>query len=328
MNAPQTLIAYVVLGLLLSAAGKSVFGQDEVDQELPENFAAARAEKLSRLLFDQQQTLLRLRTAYKARFERWPFSQFGTRGGARQQLEVRLAGRLLGLAAECHLREDQVAKLRLAGQGDIKRCVDRLDAIAGTLDDSQSSVDEMREAMLCMTELGLAAGDRLFGDQSLLGKTLVRTLDPDQSAERQQALARTNKRRHEAALASAVGTLRKNLALTDEQWSRLAALLARETDPPRKFGNAPDIALVLYQASRIPEEKIRPIFTRGQWQTLSRWMSIYIGGASGGKTLEKYGFVFDSGPHAGTTDALGISDTLGTIKRPDANHPLLPRPLR
>ena len=68
---------------------------------------------------------------------------------------------------------------------------------------------------------------------------------------------------------------------------QLAELLLKETRPPRKFGDAPDVALVLFQASRIPEAKIRPIFDDAQWRIMSRWMAVYIQESLGRRNLEE-----------------------------------------
>jgi hypothetical protein len=161
------------------------------------------------------------------------------------------------------------------------------------MEEPGSSVEDLRAAKLEMIDLGTLAGPRLFGDDSLLGKTLGTTLDQDQVAAREKAFLERNLVRHRTAIDSAVKALQNNLGMNEVQGTKLAELLLRETRPPRKFGNAPDIALVLFQASRIPEARIRPIFDDAQWRIMSRWMAIYVRGASGEKTLNKNGFVFD-----------------------------------
>ena len=95
----------------------------------------------------------------------------------------------------------------------------------------------------------------------------------------------------------------------------VAALLLRETRPPRRFGNAPDVALVLFQASRLPEAKLRPIFDYAQWRIVSQWMAVYINGSSGKRQLTRNGFVFED-----TAD-----DSFRDRARPESEKVKVPR---
>jgi hypothetical protein len=271
------------------SAGAVACAQDDWERE--EKVEASGQEDLQKFRVEQQRQ--RLQMAYKAQFDHWLASQFRPLGRARDLLEMRLAGRLRELEAECHLTAAQVKKLQLAGRGDIKRFMDRVDHIARVMEEPGSSVEDLRAARLEMIDLGTLAGPRLFGDDSLLCKTLGSTLDQDQAAARERALLERNAVRHRTTIDRVVKALQNNLGMNEEQESRLAELLLRETRPPRKFGNAPDVALVLFQASRIPEARIGPIFDDAQWRIMSRWMAIYVRGASGEGTLNRNGFVFD-----------------------------------
>jgi hypothetical protein len=276
-------MAVVVLG------GAAARGQD--DEETEEKVEVHRPEDLQKFHTEQQRQ--RLQMGYKAQFDRWFSLQFRPRVGARDQLEMRLAARLRELEAECHLTHDQVKKLQLAGRGEIKRFMDRVNGIARIMEDPRSSIDNLRAARLEMIELDTRASQRLFGDDSLLGKTLKSTLDPNQAAARDEAFLLRNVVRYRRAIYAATQTIQSNLGMTDAQCALLAELLFSETRAPRRYGNAPDVALVLFQASRVPESRIKPIFDDAQWRIMSRWMGIYVRGASGEKTLKRNGFVFD-----------------------------------
>jgi hypothetical protein len=279
----------VAMVLVIAGTGAVARAQDDWEQE--EKVEASRQEDLQKFRIEQQRQ--RLQMAYKAQFDRWLSIQFRTPIRARDQLEMRLTGRLRELEVECQLTAAQVKKLQLAGRGDIKRFMDRVDHIARVMEEPGSSVEDLRAARLEMIDLGTLAGPRLFGDDSLLCKTLGSTLDQDQAAARERALLERNAVRHRTTIDRVVKALQNNLGMNEEQESRLAELLLRETRPPRRFGNAPDVALVLFQASRIPEARIRPIFDDAQWRIMSRWMAIYVRGASGEETLKRNGFVFD-----------------------------------
>lgn len=305
--APQFVRLLVATIVVFGSSGSSARAQDDADVE--DRVELQRRADVEQPAADQVRR--RLQAAYKAQFDRWVTSQFRTRDGARQQLEILLTLQIRKLTAQCHLTEDQQKKLELAGRGDIKHLLDRIDHIGRTFEDRESSVDDLRLAMSEMQPLISSTRQRIFGDDSLLAKTLASTLDPQQTAAREKALAERNKELHRAAIASAVNTLRTNLGLNEEQATRLEELLAKEIRPPRRFGNAPDVALVLFQASRISEDQIRPIFDDGQWQIMRRWMSVYIKAAAGKRRLKEFGFVFDDEP------AIGAGDRIEPMARKD-----------
>ena len=82
------------------------------------------------------------------------------------------------------------------------------------------------------------------------------------------------------------------MGLTADQRHRLVAVLAEETRAPKKFGRY-DYQLVMLQASKLPEAKLRPIFSDDQWRKVRRQMDQTRG-------LETYlktnGFLPDDGP--------------------------------
>jgi hypothetical protein len=278
----------IVIAAVLAIAGPAPIVRAQDDEEAEERIQANPPGALNFQAEQRQMLLMR----YKAQFDQWVRSEFGSPDVVGDQLEMQLATRLLELEAECHLTPPQVKKLRLAGRGDVKRFMDRFDGIARTFAEPHSSVDDLRTAMLEMQDLRGLARQRLFDEKSLLGKTLAGTLDRNQVAERELSFVERNKIRYQVAVSRAIKTLQGNLGLKKVQSAKLEAILLRETQAPRRFGNAPDIALVLFQASRVPEEKIRSIFDDDQWKTLSRWMAVYIKGASGEKMLTRNGYVF------------------------------------
>ena len=79
--------------------------------------------------------------------------------------------------------------------------------------------------------------------------------------------------RHRASVRWTVVMLARSLGLTDDQRRRLEAVLLEETRPPRSSASF-DYQIVMYQASRIPEAKIRPIFDDLQWRILSREFAV------------------------------------------------------
>ena len=224
---------------------------------------------------------------------------------------------------QCQLREDQAKKLQLAGHGDIKRFMARFERIARIMEDPLSPIEDLRAARVEMQSLRSPPREQLFGQDSLLGKTLNGMLDPQQAAARQQALIEKNREWHKAAIESAARTLQTNLGLREGQRDMLTKLLLNETRPPRKFGSAPDIALVLFQLSQISEEKTRPIFDDAQWRIVSQWTASYVRGSSGEKTLTNNGFIFDDEP--GPVDQNKLVESAN--KREDSRRRQIGQPL-
>ncbi len=210
----ETMVIIVCAGAVARAQNDADV-EERVELNRPVENPALRAE----------QARQRLQAAYKSQFDRWVLSQFRTRDGARQQLEMLLAIQMRKLKADCHLRADQQQKLELARRGDIKHFLDRFDHIARTLEETRSSVDDLLAAMREMQPLMTSTRQRLFSDDSLLAKTLATTLDPQQKAAREKALAEKNRELHRAAMESAVSTLRTNVGLTEQQGTRLEQLL-------------------------------------------------------------------------------------------------------
>jgi hypothetical protein len=61
--------------------------------------------------------------------------------------------------------------------------------------------------------------------------------------------------------------LEKRLRLSQDQRDRLAALIVAESRPLRRYGDS-DFSAILFQASQLPEAKLRPIFDHDQWLLL------------------------------------------------------------
>jgi hypothetical protein len=171
--------------------------------------------------------------------------------------------------------------------------MDRVESIAAKIDDIATDASGLRILSAQMSDLEIALTSGLFSDGSLFAKTLVRTLDREQAVRYEKALVHQNGQRYDRAVVSAVRSLQANLQLSYEQSEELTRVLRTEARPPKRFGRAADVALVLFQVSRIPEEKIKPIFDNGQWRILSRWIAAYKRGEGGEEVLERNGFIFD-----------------------------------
>ena len=62
-------------------------------------------------------------------------------------------------------------------------------------------------------------------------------------------------------------TFEIGVPLTEVQRQRFLKLLFEELEPPKKFGDQ-DQYVVFYQASKLDQEKLKPIFDDAQWRAL------------------------------------------------------------
>jgi hypothetical protein len=210
-----------------------------------------------------------------------------------------LSRRLDELRGSCHLTEAQVKTLTIAGKSDVKRLMDRFDQIAGKFEDSRTSQNDLRVLLIEINDLENKVNGAFLGEDSLFSKTLARTFDREQAASYEKVLAEKRRLQYEQAVSRAFRLMKRNLDLSDQQVQQLVQLLLRGTRPPKKFGRASEIALVLFQVSRLPEQTIKPMFDDAQWQRLSHWVAAYKDGAGGEQVLMRNGFIFDDKPAVG-----------------------------
>ena len=186
----------------------------------------------------------------------------------RERYESALKSRVENSVRLYGLSEEQKKKLHLAGRGDIKRLIDR--AIEARKREPLPPGDENdvsgNRSRRPAAPPYLTSG-KLFGEGSLFAKTLRTTVTKEQAAHYEKVSREAALRQHRATLQWVLGTWDQMLALNPEQHRRLEALLIRETRPPRRFG-AEDYFGVLFQISRLPEARLKPIFSNDQWAKL------------------------------------------------------------
>ena len=123
-----------------------------------------------------------------------------------------------------------------------------------------------------MLQIKLQSG--VYGDSSLFQKVLRQTLNREQSVRYEQLERERRKFRYEANIKLALSNFENSIALRTEQRQRLVKLLLDETEPPKTFGRY-DFYYVLFQAGKLGEVKLRPIFEDSQWQSLKEVIDEY-----------------------------------------------------
>jgi hypothetical protein len=220
-----------------------------------------------------------------AMIDNWVYRNDEGGGSPQERLESQLRMKVDSLGRSFGIPENQKQKLLLAGQGDIRRLVDRVEQFKSHYRSERITVDEWRrvrqEAQKLREPL---SGDGLFAGDSLFAKTLASILSPEQIASLDRVEVERRDFQHRAGVHMTVLRLSTALGLSDEQWQGLEDLLLKETRPAR-FEDRPYPAayfnVVYAQMRSIPQEKLQPIFEPWQWRIMQRKLQQAPGFAGG-----------------------------------------------
>jgi hypothetical protein len=244
----------VALVLAIVGTGRIARAQDEEEVEDDVKVPAAADVKMVHLSNLDQ-------------VDNWVFGRFGGSAVARTRFDSALALRIDDLERVCGVTEAQKKKLKLAGRGDIKRIFDRVEELKRK--SLQNQNDPNNNIWQTIQPLQVEVNAGLFGDASIFQKTIKRTLDGDQAARYDSLMRERKLSRYRATVEWFVVHLDKVLGFSDDQRRRLTELILSDTDPPERFGQS-DYWYLMFQMSRLPEAKIKPIFDNPQWRLLSR----------------------------------------------------------
>ena len=186
---------------------------------------------------------------------------------AQERVDSILTLRLDCLERAGGLSQAQLEKLRLAGRGDAARFLRKVDAIKAECKGLNFNDRKFQEMWQKIQPLQAEYNAGLFDEKSLFQKVLQGMSRSDPSAPYQEQERERRKFRHRAAIELAVNTFEIGVPLTTVQRQRFLKLLVEELKPPKKFGNQ-DQYVVFYQASKLDQEKLKPIFDDAQWRAV------------------------------------------------------------
>jgi hypothetical protein len=297
---------FLLVAASLSVAGTPTAARAQLDGE-NQKLSIDADRRLLREALAQQNLRLTLQDR-RSRLEERIIRVCSSGDRIRDHFETLLSHRLFDLWLACDLTQDQSKKLKVAGHGDIKRLMDRLDpALKPPTSQSTEMIQELVEEV---DDLQRAVDDP-FGAGSLFSKALGTTLSRDQFAGLERALRERNAAWYVNAVSDTVRRLARVADLSDTQSKQLVRLLLSETRAPRKIGKS-DYAFVMFQASKLPEINLTQIFHGGQWEALKEQFASW---ASFEPSLKKEGFVFDDVPAVAGADRFESAN-----KRADAQR--------
>jgi hypothetical protein len=215
-------------------------------------------------------------------------------GAAREILEDRLDKQLAQSSIEYNLTPQQKDKLALAGRGDIKRFLDRVDEACAKFRIVQGNRKDIAVLLGESKSFRTAVASGVFTDGSLFAKTFAKVVNGEQIAHAARFRLEREQTRYREAVVETVGKLSRCLSLTNDQRQRFVSVLIGETKPPQKSGDS-EVAFVMFQAARLPRAKLEPLFDEDQrgllWKLFEHYENIE-------DFLKDDGFVFDVPPAA------------------------------
>ncbi len=202
-------------------------------------------------------------------FESWVFQNFPTAQAARAKLDQMLVLNTEDVDRGCTLTDSQKKKLQLAGRGDIKKFFEEVEVVRKKFLLIRKDQNRINEIWQDIQPLQMTFMGGLHGDKSLFHKTLVNLLNAEQRKNYEAFSSERQKFQFRAKVELVVAILESSLPLRDEQRQKLIKLIVEETKPPRSYGQM-DYYIVMWNVSKLPEAKLKPLFDNVEWKTLNQ----------------------------------------------------------
>ena len=206
------------------------------------------------------------------------FDQWALGGNSREQLETRIRSQLalfIELADKRYkLSAPQREKLRLAGEGDLKRLVNMIDCLQNQYNEIGRDANKFDQFTVQASILQNKMRSDLFDESSLYQKVSRQILNKEQLARcEEQELGRL-KFLYKARIELAVANLNKKIPLRADQRKQLVKLILDETEPPRKAGRYLYMT-VCYNMSKLDDEKLKLVLDDAQRQSFRQALKVY-----------------------------------------------------
>jgi hypothetical protein len=176
---------------------------------------------------------------------------------------AQLSVELLLVQRASQLTDEQAAKLKLAGEGDVARFEERVDRLRHQLVGKTFPQEQIGEIYQQIQPLSQALQQGLFGDDSLYAKVLRQTLTREQRTLYEQAQQQRRARSYAAAVDLVIASLEQAAPMTSAQRTALRELILSETRPPKMVGQY-DTYYAAVQFSTLSERKLAAILDPAQ----------------------------------------------------------------
>jgi hypothetical protein len=160
------------------------------------------------------------------------------------------------------------------GRGDIKRFFDRYEILKGKIRALKPAlldvqIGNLGELNQDISSLQLVLQIGLFRDNSLLYKSLSKTLNEEQVARYRAIISDRLQSSHRATIRQLLNAIERPSPLSDVQRQKITDHLARDIEPCRNLGPY-NLSYLLFQMERLPQENLKSLMNDAQWQTLNQ----------------------------------------------------------
>ena len=240
-------------GFLACGFGPSARGQ-VIDDEVEEELGAQMMPGM------RQQFMIA-----ESNFDQVVFGNARTPATALARLETLVKLKIDEVDQVARLTDAQKKKLELASRGDIKRFFDQVEEKRKAFQLVRNDQQKYAAFYQQLNPLRTALSQGLFGENSFFTKTLKKSLDEGQVVKYEDLGRRRLVLSQQARIGRVLAILDNSVGLDSRQRRQLLKLIVEETRPPKVYGTY-DIYVVLFQLSRLPQDRIKPIFREAQWR--------------------------------------------------------------
>lgn len=205
-------------------------------------------------------------------FDQWLFNNNRNADGARTQFNTQLKLQIEGIATICGITPVQKQKLLLAGRGDIVRFFEKVEESRKKFQTLKNDQNKINEIFNDIRPLQMRIAMGLFGQGSLFDKTLRTTLNADQARDWGVAERSRRQFQYRAKIELIISMLDDVAVFDDRQRKELLTFILENTKPPRQTGQY-DYYVVMYQLTKVPEEKFKELLRPPQLRALNRQLN-------------------------------------------------------
>ncbi|MCA8998304.1 MAG: hypothetical protein KDA80_14995 [Planctomycetaceae bacterium] len=202
---------------------------------------------------------------------RWVFGNISSEKQAIEMVEDLLELKIDLVRQAIDLSDEQVVALTLAGQGDLHRFLGEYYMLRHGIKLGPMPQDEWQEVWRQVQPMQKRFQAGIYGHSSLLNKTVRSILNDEQWAEYQQLEADRVRRHYRSIVQATIASLEGKCPLTQDQRQQFIDLVMEQA-PAREYNGHRyyQMYYVLYQISKIDEEKLKPIFHEREWPIIER----------------------------------------------------------
>lgn len=204
-------------------------------------------------------------------FDSWIFQGNANRDQAKTTLESRIDLEITRIAQTVSLTDDQKERLKLAGNGDIKRFYDRVEKARRQFLSmgEQWEQNRINEAYQLAVPLQQELRKGIFGSNSLLQKVVATTVTEEQTEQMRKETERLLQLRKESAVKVMMASLGRQIPMTSTQRSKLTELVMQRMTSIGE-DDAYTNYLVAYRLSEVPLDDYKDLFDEAQMKAINQ----------------------------------------------------------